>query len=390
MAERKCPVVSSTLREDRRLLLRSLLGGACLLGARSTLAAADRGREPQAAEDPRLGVAPAKYFRTLDELRVECTLCPRGCRVADLERGYCGVRENRGGHYVTLVHSRPCAMHNDPIEKKPLFHYLPGSTALSLGTAGCNMECRFCQNWRMAQFRPEQVQSQAVGPGELVRLAGRENSSSIAFTYSEPVVFFEYMLDTAVRARKDGVGSVMISNGYINQEPLLELVKTLSAVKIDLKAFSDRFYREMCSGKLEPVLETLKTLGRSGIWFEIVVLVLPTENDSRDELLRMCRWIAANLGPDVPVHFTRFQPMYKVRNLPSTPVSTLEMAHAVARECGLHFPYVGNVPGHPTESTFCPGCSKRVIHRVGFRILEKRMDGGACGGCGRPLPGIWS
>jgi pyruvate formate lyase activating enzyme len=390
MAETLYPDDAPAHLADRRLILRSLLGGACLLGARAALVTAGEGRGPAVGEDPRLGVAPAKYFRALDQLRVECTLCPRACRVADLERGYCGVRENRGGRYVTLVHSRPAALHTDPIEKKPLFHYLPGSSALSLGTAGCNMECRFCQNWRMAQFRPEQVESRSLGPGDLVRLAARENSSSIAFTYSEPVVFFEYMLDTAVRARKDGLGSVMISNGYINQEPLLELVKSLSAVKIDLKAFSDRFYREMCSGKLEPVLETLKTLGRSGIWFEIVVLILPTENDSRDELLRMCRWISANLGPDVPVHFTRFQPMYKVRNLPATPVSTLEMAHAVARQCGLHFPYVGNVPGHAAESTFCPGCAKRVIHRVGFRILEKLMDGGTCSGCGRPLPGVWT
>jgi len=161
-------------------------------------------------------------------------------------------------------------------------------------------------------------------------------------------------------------------------------------VKIDLKAFSDRFYQEMCSGELEPVLEALKILHRTGIWFEIVVLLLPTKNDSKEELTRMCRWIAANLGKDVPIHFTRFHPMYKVQNLPSTPVSRLEQAHAVARECGLHFPYVGNVPGHPTESTFCPGCGKRVIHRVGFRILEKRLAGSNCAGCQRPIPGVWS
>lgn len=377
--------------EQRRLLLGSLLGGACLLCA-SPRALVAEGKAPRGTdkEDPRLGVAPARFYKKLDQSRVECTLCPRACRVADLERGYCGVRENRGGEYFTLVHSRPCALHNDPVEKKPLFHYLPGSSALSLGTAGCNLECRFCQNWRMAQFRPEQVESRKAGPADLVRLAARENSSSIAFTYSEPVVFYEYMLDTAIRARREGVGSVMISNGYINREPLEKLVGSLSAVKIDLKAFTDRFYREMCSGELEPVLETLKTLHRSGIWFEIVVLILPTENDSREELLRMCRWIAANLGPDVPVHFTRFHPMYKVRNLPSTPVSTLEMAHAAAAKCGLHFPYVGNVPGHPAESTFCPGCGRRVIHRVGFRILEKLLDDGKCTGCGRPLAGVWS
>ena len=380
---------SKTL-DERRLVLRALVGGVCLLGACPVLTTADRGEVAVPDEDPRLGVAPAKYFKKLDQLRVECTLCPRNCRVADLERGYCGVRENRGGDYFTLVHSRPCALHIDPIEKKPLFHYLPGSRALSLGTAGCNMECRFCQNWRMAQFRPEQVESRKAGPGDLVRLAARENATSIAFTYSEPVVFYEYMLDTAIRARREGLGSVMISNGYINREPLEELVRSLSAVKIDLKAFSERFYREMCSAELEPVLETLKILARRGIWFEIVVLILPTENDSPNELRRMCRWIAANLGPDVPVHFTRFHPMYKVRNLPSTPVSTLERAHGIAGDCGLRFPYVGNVPGHPAESTFCPGCRKRVIHRVGFKILEKHLEDGKCSGCGRPLPGVWA
>jgi len=350
---------------------------------------ADRETRAPDDEDPRLGVAPALHYKKLDQLRVECTLCPRACRVADRERGYCGVRENRGGQYVTLVHSRPAALHNDPVEKKPLFHYRPGSQALSLGTAGCNIECRFCQNWRMAQFRPEQVESLKAGPRDLVRLARREKCETIAFTYSEPVVFYEYMRDTALLAGREGLGSVMISNGYINKEPLAELLPALSAVKVDLKAFSERFYREMCSGELEPVLETLKQISRSGTWLEIVVLLLPTENDSREELQRMCGWIKANLGPDVPVHFTRFHPMYKVQNLPSTSVARLEMAHAVAGAAGLHFPYVGNVPGHPAESTYCPGCGKRVIHRVGFRVLDRRIAGGKCADCSRPLPGVW-
>jgi len=368
---------------ERRRLLKTMLGGACLCTAGPVFAAAG-------TEDPRLGVAPARYYKKLDRLRVECTLCPRACRVADLERGYCGVRENRGGEYFTLVHSRPCALNNDPIEKKPLFHFLPGSSALSLGTAGCNIECRFCQNWRMAQFRPEQVESVKASPVELVRLAGRNGSSSIAFTYSEPVVFYEYMIDTAVTARKAGLESVMISNGYIMKEPLEELLPRLSAVKIDLKAFSDGFYREMCSGELEPVKETLKVLAKSGTWFEIVVLILPTKNDGQGELRRMCRWIADTLGPHVPVHFTRFHPMYKVQNLPSTPVSILEMAHDTARACGLQFPYVGNVPGHPAESTYCPGCGARVIHRAGFQILDKKLGQGKCAGCGQAIPGVWS
>ena len=331
----------------------------------------------------------AMYYKKLPEARVECELCPRACQVADLERGYCGVRENRDGTYYTLVHSRVCSLNADPIEKKPLFHYLPSTKAYSVATAGCNIECKFCQNWQISQFRPEQIENIKITPEEVVRFAKERKCDTIAYTYSEPVVFYEYMYDTAVIGKQKGVGSVMISNGYIKKEPLVKLCRELNAVKIDFKAFTEKFYKETCSGELKPVLETLITLKELGIWFEVVMLMVPTLNDSEKELRDMCKWINENLGPDVPIHFTRFHPTYKIKNLPPTPTQTLEMARNIALEAGLNFPYTGNVPGHPGESTYCPGCKKVVIKRVGFTILENSLKGEKCGNCKHPIPGVW-
>lgn len=336
------------------------------------------------------GIKEALHFEKLEELRLKCKLCPRECTVADQERGYCGVRENRVGTYYTLVHSRPCAIHTDPIEKKPLFHFLPGTLAYSLATAGCNVECRFCQNWDISQFRPEQVKSIYLPPREVHRQAKKTGTVSIAYTYSEPVIFYEYMFDTASLGKETGIRSVMISNGYIQEKPMKELCRVLDAVKIDLKAFTEKFYKEYCSGKLKPVLDTLETLKKDGIWFEIVVLIIPTLNDSPEEIRSMSRWVATNLGRDVPVHFSRFHPTYKLKNLPVTPVSTLDMARRVAMEEGLHYAYVGNVWGHEGENTFCGSCGKPVIRRVGFRILEINMTGNSCKSCGNVIPGVWS
>jgi len=331
----------------------------------------------------------AMYYKKLDEDRVECEICPRACTVAPKERGYCGVRENVGGVYKTLVYGRACSVHVDPIEKKPLFHVLPGAKALSIATAGCNMECKFCQNWQISQFRPEQIRSEYLPPEQLVRHSKHEGIESIAFTYTEPVIFYEYMLDTATLAKEHGVKSVMISNGYIKEKPMAELCEHLSAVKIDLKAFTEKFYVESCSGELQPVLDTLKLLGKKKMWCEIVVLLVTTLNDSKDEITRMCTWIHGELGPDVPIHFSRFYPTYKVKNLPPTPISTLTRAWEIAREAGLNFAYVGNVPGHEGESTYCPDCKKIVVRRVGYRISQVGIENGTCKYCGRSIPGIW-
>ncbi len=332
----------------------------------------------------------ARYYDKLKELKVLCRLCPRECTVADRERGYCGVRENREGTYFTLVHSKICAKHVDPIEKKPVFHFFPGSRAFSIATAGCNIECKFCQNWEISQFRPEQVPSIAFTPAEVAAAAARTGCRSIAYTYTEPVVFCEYMYDCAVAGRKKRVKSVMISNGYIKEKPLRDLLGVLDAVKIDLKAFTDKFYRELCSGRLEPVLNTLKILRESGIWFEIVLLIIPFKNDSTEEIKAMCGWITKNLGENIPIHFTRFHPTYKLKEIPSTPLDTLESAYETARRAGLKFPYIGNVPGHEGENTHCPGCGKPVIERTGFLIRANRIESGKCSFCSAKIPGIWA
>jgi len=280
-------------------------------------------------------------------------------------------------------------MHTDPIEKKPLYHFHPGSRAFSLATAGCNMNCKYCQNWEISQVRPEQVRSYAMTAGDCVAQARRTRARSIAYTYTEPVIFWEYMQDIAAAARSEGISSVMISAGYVEQPPLRDLLPLMDAVKIDLKAFSEDYYRKVCRGELKPVLETLKTIKKNGVWLEIVYLVLPTMNDGSKEITSLCSWIREELGPEVPIHFTRFHPVYLMKNLPPTPVSTLERHHRIARAQGLLFPYVGNVPGHPAENTYCPGCGKRLIHRTGYNVRVEALRDGKCAGCGMEIPGVW-
>ncbi|MDJ0766208.1 MAG: AmmeMemoRadiSam system radical SAM enzyme [Myxococcota bacterium] len=331
----------------------------------------------------------ALHWEDAGNKRVKCVLCPRECVVADRERGTCGVRENRDGTYYSLVHSNPCSLHNDPIEKKPLFHYRPGTKALSLATAGCNIECRFCQNWEISQFRPEQVPSKEVPPEAVVRHAKRLNSGAIAFTYSEPVVFYEYMRDICLAAKDSGVGRVMISNGYIKKTPLLALLKHLDAIKIDFKAFSESFYRDICSAHLRPVLDTLVRIKASGVWLEMVMLVIPTLNDDMATLKAMSRWIVQKLGPDVPIHFTRFHSMYKIKNLPPTPIKTLEKARNIALDAGIHYAYAGNVPGHPSENTYCPSCRTNLIERDGYYIVNNRIKAGSCPKCSGSIEGVW-
>jgi pyruvate formate lyase activating enzyme len=346
-----------------------------------------------ALEGPRLeGVVrhEALFWEQAGEGKVKCVLCPRECEVADVERGYCGVRENQGGQYQTLVYGALCSANVDPIEKKPLFHYLPGTTAFSIATAGCNIECKFCQNWQISQFRPEQVGSVNVPPSRLVTTCRAHESPTIAYTYSEPVIFYEYMHDAAALARTHGIGSVMISNGYIQEEPLRQLCQHLTGVKIDLKAFTERFYSELCAGELKPVLNTLEILKDVGIWFELVVLIIPTHNDSPSEIEQMSRWVVKQLGPDVPMHFTRFHPTYRVTNLPATPVSTLARCREIALEAGVRYAYAGNVPMHPGENTYCHGCDKELIRRVGYRIKSNKITDGKCPKCNTIIPGVWS
>lgn len=374
---------------SRRDFMKCLTCGLCAFGIDAAVPSIRPARcfgQEQASESG--GLKEVMFYKKLSDLKVECGICPKKCRIADLERGFCGNKENRGGTYYTLVHSRPCAVHTDPIEKKPLFHCLPSSSAFSLATAGCNFECRFCQNWDIAQYRPEQVESSYMPPAMIARLAREQSCQAIAYTYSEPTVFYEYMFDCAAEGQKAGVGSVMISNGFINEEPLRKLCKHLTAVKVDLKSFSETFYKEYCSGELAPVLKALQIVKETGVWLEIVVLIIPTLNDSTTEINDMVRWIQKNLGPDVPLHFTRFHPMYKIKNLPPTPVSTLETCYRSAREAGLNYVYIGNIPGHQAENTYCPRCRKMLIQRMSYAILQNNIDNGRCS-CGQPIPGIW-
>ena len=331
----------------------------------------------------------AKYYRKLPEDVVVCELCPRECLVSDVERGFCGVRENQGGIYKTLVHSRVCSMNVDPIEKKPFFHFHPGTTAFSVATAGCNVNCKFCQNWDISQVRPEQVRNVLLTPDTLANECVNRKIPTIAYTYSEPVVFYEYMYDAAVRSRQDGIKNVVVTGGYIKEKPLRDLLKVVDAVKVDLKSFSEQYYKDIVNGELQPVLDALKVIHENGTWLEIVYLVVPTLNDKDDELTALCKWVKSDLSADVPVHFTRFHPTYLMTNLPPTPVATLERAYRIARNEGLHYPYVGNVPGNKGENTYCPGCGEVLIERYGYRIGQNRIVDGKCAKCGMTIPGVW-
>ncbi len=341
-------------------------------------------------EEGRLNPTPARWNRALPNDWVECGVCPQACRIGPDERGTCGTRENRKGTLYTLVYARPCSLALDPIEKKPFFHVLPGSTALSLATAGCNLSCRACQNWEISQARPEQIPSIPLAPDGVVSLARQKGASLVACTYTEPVIFSEYALDIARAGRRAGVRTVLVSNGYIQEQPLADLCREIAAYKVDLKGFDEAFYKQHTGGELRHVLETLRRLRRQGTWTEIVNLVIPTLNDSEAETRALARFVRDDLGPDVPVHFTRFHPAYRLQNLPSTPVATLDRCRAVAIAEGLRFVYLGNVPGHPGENTYCPRCGKVLIRRLGMAVTEVRLKSGACPYCQQPIPGIWS
>lgn len=323
------------------------------------------------------------------EVMIKCLLCAQGCVIKHNERGKCRARMHVNGELRSLVYGRPISIHIDPIEKKPFYHFLPGSQAFSLATSGCPLQCQFCQNWEISQINPEDYEVDFTPAASLAERASGQQAPVIAFTYNEPTVFFEYLMDIAHAARERNIRSVLISCGFMNEAPLAEMCSTLSAIKIDLKGFDEEFYRKVCSAELKPVLRSIKQIADSGTHLEIVNLVVPSLNDSDAMLNSLCDWVMGEIGPDVPVHFTRFHPDFKLLNLAPTPIATLERAREIALAKGMHYPYVGNVPGHSGDNTYCPKCGKAIITRQGYFITEMHIQSGACEFCHEKIAGVW-
>jgi pyruvate formate lyase activating enzyme len=344
--------------------------------------------EPPAPEDLGRWSRQAAHYIRLGE-NVRCGLCPNNCTLAPNQRGICRVRVNKGGTLYTLVFGNPVAENFDPVEKKPLFHFHPGSGSYSIGTAGCNLRCLNCQNWQMSQYTPEETQNKDIPPEAAVQNAIRLGAKSIAYTYNEPTVFFEYMLKSARLARQAGIRNIYVSNGYINPAPLDELCQSIDAAHIDLKSFSDDTYMRLNAGRLQPVFDTIGILHSKGVWFELIHLVVPTWTDDIGQFRDMTRWIVKNVGPDYPLHLSRFFPQYKLTNLPPTPTEYLVAARKVALEEGLHYVYVGNAPQLGFEDTICPKCGKVLVARRGYSILEKNLENGNCRYCGERIAGRW-
>lgn len=357
-------------------------------------------------KEKKLSLQEALYYEKKEEGKVQCNLCPWKCVLKNGERGKCRVRVNIEGKLCALTYGKPVAVAIDPIEKKPLFHVIPGARALSLSTVGCNLGCIFCQNWETSQEWPEKGEHELVigsiresfpwikstdslSPEEVIEICKVTKCESIALTYTEPTVFFEYMLDICKLARKEGIKTLWITCGYIEPAPLRELCKYLDAANVDLKGFSEKFYQDYCGAHLEPVLTCLKILKEEKVWFEITNLIVPQANDDPSMIRDMCIWIRDNLGVDYPLHFSRFYPNYKLLNRPATPLSILLKAREIAKEVGIKYVYIGNVLESGLEDTICPNCARTLIRRRGFSIVEDNIEQGACKFCQTPVPGIW-
>jgi len=322
--------------------------------------------------------------------RVHCYLCPRHCHIGDGQNGFCFIRVNRGGRLVSLGYGRPAALQIDPIEKKPLNHFLPGTSIFSMGTAGCNMGCFFCQNWDISKSHADQVNSRQLDPEEVVALAERHGCPSLAFTYNEPTIWGEYVIDIARVARARGLNTVMVTNGYVTRDAFFDIYDHIDAANVDLKAFTENFYGRVTLTHLQPVLDTLAWLKQeTNVWFEITNLMIPTLNDDPAETRKLCDWILENLGDDVPLHFTAFHPDFKLLDKPRTPPATLHRAREIAREAGLRFVYEGNIYSDGAH-TYCPGCGKALIRRSWHSVLESHLRDGCCRWCGEVIPGVWT
>ena len=320
---------------------------------------------------------------------VECHLCPHHCRIDEGGRGNCRARTNIGGKLYTLTYGNPCSVNVDPIEKKPFYHVLPGTNSFSLATAGCNLHCKYCQNWTISQRPPEETENIDLPPDAVVQNALSHNCRSIAYTYSDPVIFYEYTYDTSVLARKENLLNLTVTAGYIEQAPLIELCKVIDGSHVDLKGMTDEYYKNMSGGTLKPVLDCILTMKKLGVWVELINLIVPTWNDKDEDIRTLCRWVRANAGKDTPLHFSRFWPMHELLNLPPTPLETLTRAREIAKAEGLEYVYTGNVPNDPGNNTYCPKDGKLLIARLGYEVIENHVVDGKCEYCGESIPGIW-
>jgi pyruvate formate lyase activating enzyme len=320
----------------------------------------------------------------------KCLICPNECTLKTGETSICHNRINLNGKLYTIAYGNPCAMHIDPVEKKPLFQYMPGTRSFSIATAGCNFSCLNCQNWAISQSGPRETDNFDLMPVKVVEETLKADCKSIAYTYSEPVTFYEYVLDTATLAKKSGLKNIMVSNGFINEKPLRALCKVVDAATIDLKSFDETIYMKLNDGKLQPVLDTLSIYKEEGVWLEISNLVIPSWSDDAAMIKKMCDWLYKNGFQDTPLHFLRFQPLYKLTQLPPTPIPVLENAKKTALDAGIKFVYIGNIPGSEAISTVCPKCKKIIVERKGFTIVSNQIKNGNCGFCGEQIPGVWN
>jgi pyruvate formate lyase activating enzyme len=335
------------------------------------------------------GVVAGRWWHLLEGGKLQCDLCPRECRLSEGQRGFCFVREARGGQIVLTSYGRASGFCVDPIEKKPLNHFYPGTSVLSFGTAGCNLGCRFCQNWDISKAREADRLNDWAAPEAVARAAARAQCVSVAFTYNDPVIFAEYAIDCARACHDLGVKTVAVTAGYINAQARAEFFSVMDAANVDLKAFTERFYQKLCFGHLDPVLETLRYLKlESAVWFEVTTLLIPDENDSADEIARLCDWYVQNLGPDVPLHFSAFHADFKLLGHAHTPASTLARARSQALAAGIKHVYTGNVYDPAGQSTYCPGCGRPVIERDGYTLGNYQVTAdGRCELCSTPISG---
>ncbi len=322
-------------------------------------------------------------------MKVQCELCPKNCLIDNGQSGECRVRINIDGVLRTVVYGYPCSIHIDPIEKKPLFHFLPSSKILSVATVGCNLHCLNCQNWEISQANPEDSKATAYEPEELIKLTKKARCPSLAYTYTDPVIYYEYTLDTAKLARAEGIRNVLVTAGYINPEPWAQLLKYADAANIDLKGITNDFYRTVCSATLEPVQRALVQALASGVALEVTNLIIPTLNDKPQQIGELVRWLKENLGAEIPLHFSRFYPRYKMRHLPPTSSEMLEMARRIAVDEGMRYVYIGNIASKEGQNTYCPNCKKLLIERSGYVVLKNALEDGSCSDCGKKIYGVW-